>query len=237
MNEPAVHRAPSSFLAVGLSFQLSLSQDETRAQYGSSFLGWKKRSWMVCEWPFHLGQPVPCSPGSICLLRYVYDGKMIGYRSEVLSTHMQPFPFILLAFPSSIDEVAIRKHGRVSAHEPILLSRVDEGMTAPHSEAPARIGGLLMDLSASGCAVLLRRPVQDFLPGMVMRVEFEIVGTGHVNNLTGVIRNVSMQADGTLLGLEFRFDGKETIEYRGWGGSVQKALESFMLQKHFFESA
>jgi hypothetical protein len=68
-------------------------------------------------------------------------------------------------------------------------------------------------------------------------VEFEIVGTGHVNNLTGVIRNLSMQADGTQLGLEFRFDGKETIEYRGWGASFQKALESFVLQKHSFESA
>ncbi len=73
--------------------------------------------------------------------------------------------------------------------------------------------------------------------GMLVRVEFEIVGTGHVNNLTGVIRNVSIQADGIQLGLEFRFDGKETIEYRGWGGSVQKALESTVLRTHSIESA
>ena len=73
--------------------------------------------------------------------------------------------------------------------------------------------------------------------GMLVRVEFEIIGTGHVNNLTGVVRNVSIQADGTQLGLEFRFDGKETIEYRGWGGSVQKTLESVVLRKHSIESA
>jgi len=48
---------------------------------------------------------------------------------------------------------------------------------------------------------------------------------------------VSIQADGTQLGLEFRFDGKETIEYRGWGGSVQKTLESVVLRKHSIESA
>jgi hypothetical protein len=162
---------------------------------------------------------------------------MIGYRSEVLSAQMQPFPFLLLAFPSSIDEVPLRKHSRMAAHEPIVLAPVNDGMAAPCPETPARIGGLLMDLSATGCSVILQRPVQDFYPGMVMRVEFEIVGTGHVNNLTGVIRNLSMQADGTQLGLEFRFDGKETIEYRGWGASVQKALESFVLQKHSFESA
>jgi len=100
-----------------------------------------------------------------------------------------------------------------------------------------RIGGLLTDLSASGCAIRLQRPMQDFFPGMVVRVEFEIVGTGHVNNLTALVRNVSLQADGTHLGLEFQFDGKETIEYRGWGGSVKKALESFVLQKQSVESA
>jgi len=111
------------------------------------------------------------------------------------------------------------------------------GSRDPQAAHQPRIGGLLTDLSASGCAIRLQRPMQDFFPGLVLRVEFEIVGTGHVNNLTAVVRNVSMQADGTVLGLEFRFDGKETIEYRGWGGSVRKALESFVLQKHSFESA
>lgn len=237
MNEPVIHRHPSSFLSVGLSLQLSLPQDETRAQYGSSVLGWKHRSWIVCEWPFHLGQPIPCAVGTLCVLRYIYEGKMIGYRTEVLSAQMQPFPFLLLAFPSAVEEVPLRKHGRVLAQEPIVLTRVQDGTSSSRTEPQARIGGLLTDLSAAGCAVLIPRPVQEFYMGMVMRLEFEIIGTGHVNNLTGVIRNLSMQADATQLGFEFRFDGKETIEYRGWGGSVRKALESFVLQKHFFESA
>ncbi len=99
------------------------------------------------------------------------------------------------------------------------------------------IGGLLMDLSTAGCAVILQRPRREFSPGMVLRVEFELVGIGHVGNLAGLVKNISMQGDDTQLGLEFRFDGKETIEYRGWGGSVQKALESFVLQKHAFESS
>ena len=99
------------------------------------------------------------------------------------------------------------------------------------------IGGLLTDLSIAGCAILLQRPVQEFVPGMVLRVEFEIVGTGRVGNLACLIRNVTTQGGETQLGLEFRFDGKETIEYRGWGGTVQKAIESFILQRHSFESA
>ncbi|MCS6319425.1 MAG: flagellar brake protein [Nitrospira sp.] len=237
MKVSVLHRDPTSFLAVGLSVQLSLSEDQSQAQYGSSILGWGDRQWILCEWPFHLGQPIPCSVGMSCRLRYIYDGKLIGYRTEVLNTQMQPFPFLLLAFPSTLDEVPLRKHGRVLAQEPIVLTPVTNDRTSAQAEPLTRIGALLMDLSAAGCAVLLQRPAREFFMGMLVRVEFEIVGTGHVNNLTGVIRNVSIQADGTQLGLEFRFDGQETIEYRGWGGSVQKALESVVLRKHFIESA
>ena len=230
MNDLIVNRHPASFLEVGLSLQLSLPTEGTGVQYGASVLGWKERSWIVCEWPFHFGQPIPCAAGTACLLRYIYTGKMIGYRTDVLHAQLQPFPFLLLAFPGTLEEVPLRKHGRVMAQEPIVLLHEEQHVRSQPSGNSPRIGGLLTDLSASGCAVLVQRPMQDFSPGMVMRVEFEMVGTGHVNNLTGVVRNVSMQTDATHLGLEFRFDGKETIEYRGWGGSVKKALESFVLQ-------
>lgn len=237
MTDLIVHRHPASFLEVGLALQLSLVGEDTGAQYGSTVLGWKHRSWIICEWPFHFGQPIPCAAGTSCLLRYIHAGRIIGYRTEVLQALMQPFPFLLLAFPSTIEAVSLRKHGRVVAQEPVVVLQLTGGSRDPQAAHQPRIGGLLTDLSASGCAIRLQRPMQDFFPGLVLRVEFEIVGTGHVNNLTAVVRNVSLQADGTVLGLEFRFDGKETIEYRGWGGSVRKALESFVLQKHSFESA
>lgn len=237
MSDLIVHRRPASFLEVGLSLQLSLPAEGTGAQYGASVLGWKERQWIVCEWPFHLGQPIPCAPGTPCLLRYIYNGKLIGYRTDVLHAQLQPFPFLWLAFPVTLEEVPLRKHGRVTAQEPIVLLHVEQDERhEPPGHSP-RIGGLLTDLSAAGCAVLVERPMQEFFHGMVMRAEFEIVGTGHVNNLTGIVRNVSLQAEGTHLGLEFRFDGKESIEYRGWGGSVRKALESVVLQKRAFESA
>ena len=237
MSDLTVHRHPASFLEVGLSLQLSLAGEESGAQYGSTVLGWKHRSWIMCEWPFHFGQPIPCAAGTTCVLRYIYAGRIIGYRTEVLHVQLQPFPLLLLACPSTVEAVPLRKQGRVLAYEPVVLLQVAGGVGDRQSTHQPRIGGLLTDLSASGCAIRLQRRMQDFFPGMVVRVEFEIVGTGHVNNLTALVRNVSLQADGTHLGLEFQFDGKETIEYRGWGGSVKKALESFVLQKQSVESA
>jgi hypothetical protein len=151
---------------------------------------------------------------------------MIGFRSAILSAHHIPFPFLLVSYPAHREEVSLRKHSRVVTNEPVLLRRVSDAAPLRH-DMPDRIGGLLRDLSAAGCCLTLQRPVEESFPGMLVRLEFEVMGVGHISNLAGVIRNVAPAGLGTELGVEFRFDGKEAIEYRGWGASVQKALEQW----------
>jgi hypothetical protein len=120
-------------------------------------------------------------------------------------------------------------------NEPILIRHRNDGLPPRGPDALTPIGGLVTDLSVAGCAILLQRPVKEFFPGMVLRVEFELVGIGRISNLAGLVRKISMQGSDSLLGVEFQFDGKETIEYRGWGGSVHKALEFFLLRRKPFE--
>lgn len=220
-------QSAASFLAVGPSLQMQLPTVDNRGQYGSSLLGWREGAWLMCEWPYQLGQPVPCQAGTVCIVRYMHQGRMVGFRSEVISTHQAPFPFLLLSYPANRDEVALRKHCRIATNEPLVLTRVHDGLPTPRSETPDRIGGLLRDLSAAGCCISLQRPAQDFFPGMCIRMEFEVVGIGHVSNLAGMVRSIAPAGDVTELGVEFRFDGKESIEYRGWGASVQKTLEQW----------
>jgi hypothetical protein len=227
----------SAFLSVGLGVQLTLSRDKANTLYGATILGWKQSSWLICEWPFHLGAPISCDAGAQVLLRYLHQGKMIGYSSEVLDTFTQPFPFLLLSFPLTLEEMPLRKGCRMAMNEPILIRHRNDELPVCASDLLTPIGGLVIDLSTAGCAILLQRPMNEFFPGTVLRVEFEIVGIGRINNLAGLIRKVSKQGSDTLLGVEFQFDGKETIEYRGWGGSVRKALETFILRRHPFESS
>jgi hypothetical protein len=237
VDDQAVPPVASAFLTVGLGVQFTSSRDKANTLYGASILGWKQDSWLLCEWPFHLGRPISCDPGTQVLLRYLHQGKMIGYSSEVLDAYMQPFPFLLLSFPLTLEVMPLRKCSRTPMNEPILIRHRNDGLPVRPSDVLTPIGGLVIDLSTAGCAILLQRPMEEFFPGTVLRVEFEIVGIGRVNNLAGLVRKVSMQGSDTLLGVEFQFDGKETIEYRGWGGSVRKALESFILRRHPFESS
>jgi hypothetical protein len=218
-----------SFLSVGLSLQLCFVDQQGNAQYGSSLLGWKTGDWMICEWPYHLGRPVPCRVNEPCLVRYMYDGRFIGYPSVIRDRQLEPFPFLYLAFPQSVEELALRKHARVSFKDPLPI-KISECGPAGRRTDRRTIDGLMHDLSLTGCCVALPARAA-WTPGTAVCLAFELRGIGHVSNLSGVVKNVAEGPRHTELGIEFIFTGTEFIEYRGWGGTVRKAIESCVLQK------
>lgn len=222
----------SSVLVVGLPLQLVIGSGQDKVNCGSTLLGWKERAWLICEWPFHFGQAVPCETGTHCLVRAMVAGRLVAYQSEVCMVQMSPLPLLYLAFPRRIEEIHLRKDARVPSNEPLLLMQGTHGdamLALRNGSAP--IGGLLQDVSLSGCRIILQRSRTDVVPGATVYLEFELIGIGHVTHLAGVIKNIA-ERDGALsLGIEFRFNGKEAIEYRGWGGSVQKAIEYSVMQR------
>ena len=221
-----------SILVVGLPLQLVIGSDHDTVNCGSTLLGWKVKAWLICEWPFHFGQAVPCETGTLCLVRSMVAGKLVAYHSEVRMTQTSPLPLLYLAFPRKVEEIHLRKETRVASNEPLLLVQGPQGnvtLALPNGSVP--IGGLIQDLSASGCRIIVQRPRADVTLGATTYLEFELIGVGHVTHLAGTIKNIA-ERDGALsLGIEFRFNGKETIEYRGWGGSVQKAIEYSVMQR------
>lgn len=222
----------SSILAVGLPLQLVIGSDHDKVNCGSTLLGWKAQAWLICEWPFHFGQAVPCQTGTHCLVRAMVAGKLVAYQSEVRMTQMAPLPLLYLAFPMRIEEIHLRKEVRVMSNEPLLLVHGMQGdvrSALPNGSVP--IGGLLQDLSLSGCRIIVQKQRANVTLGATIFLEFELIGIGHVTHLAGLIKNVA-ERDGALsIGIEFRFNGKEAIEYRGWGGSVQKAIEYSVMQR------
>lgn len=232
MTEPEYALAHSSILVVGLPLQLIIGSGQGKVNCGSTLLGWKERAWLICEWPFHFGQAVPCETGTHCLVRSMVAGKLVAYQSEVRMAQMSPLPLLYLAFPRRTEEIHLRKDARVASNEPLLLMQGAYGdATLALSNGSAPIGGLLQDLSLSGCRIILQRLRTDVVLGATIYLEFELIGIGHVAHLAGAIKNIA-ERDGALsLGIEFRYNGKEIIEYRGWGGSVHKAIEYSVLQR------
>lgn len=231
MNEVTTTQpTPTSFLAVGLSLKLSLILNGQKGMYGSTLLGWKDHAWLVCEWPLQVGHGTEIPRGTLCTVSYLHDGKLVGYRTEIRDMLSAPVPLLFIAFPQSIEEMHLRKHARVSSCEPIVLERADGN---PVSKVPsaAIVGGLLQNLSIGGCSVIVPHAPAWLRAGTKLRMEFELAGLGHVTNLTGLVKSAEAAQGSCTLGIEFRFREMEYIEYRGWGGSVQQAIEQLTTQK------
>jgi hypothetical protein len=159
-------------------------------------------------------------------------GKLVAYQSEVRMAQMSPLPLLYLAFPRRIEEIHLRKEARVASHEPLLLVHgAPREARLALSTGSAPIGGFLQDFSPSGCRILIQRSRADVSLGATVYLEFELIGVGHVTHLAGSIKNIAEHGGALSLGVEFRFNGRETIEYRGWGGSVQKAIEYSVMQR------
>lgn len=233
MNDIVVSVPPAaSFLSVGLPLKMSFTLDRHKIVYGSTLLGWKDRAWLVCEWPIQLGHDRQIAAGTACTVSYLHDGKLVGYRSEIRDLITAPVPLLFVAYPKSVEEMHLRKHLRVSANEPTLLMRAahdnPSGSALPTSDY---FGGLLKDLSEAGCSVVLAQRPAWLRPGAAVRLEFELPGLGHITNLTGIVKNADSRDGSEMIGIEFRFNELEYIEYRGWGGSVRNAIEQCVFQR------
>jgi hypothetical protein len=226
----------SACFAVGTSLQLGVQAGGKNIQCGSTLLGWREGTWLICEWPFQLGRPVECRPGMPCTVRYWYAGKLIGFRSELHMTAAEPLPLWFLAYPTTVEQVPLRKHVRVPSEEPLLLLRADRPPSAGGAVLGPVAGGVLLDLSESGCRVALTTDHADVIPGTSIRLEFDLAGIGHVTNLAGIVKNVAHQTDRLHVGIEFVFNRMEYIEYRGWGGTVRKAIEVAVAQRRGVET-
>lgn len=221
--------APTSLLTVGVLLQYTIPLERHELQTCATLLGWKDGAFVISGLPYQEGQPVDCQPGNPCVVRYIHEGKVVGYRSEIRGGQLSPEPLLFLSFPERIEEILLRKHPRIPVHQPIMV-RPEEQPGAPFQEAPAV--GVLQDLSVAGCRAALTGSARWMVPGASVRLEFELPGIGHVTNLAGTVKNLSGSAARPLLGLEFQFYRTEYIEFRGWGGTVQKAIEQFVAQRH-----
>lgn len=237
---------PTSLLSVGVLLQYTLPAMapahpgcvETQPfplrqdlQCCASLLGWKEGAFVISGLPYLDGSPVECRPGSPCVVRYMHDGKVVGYRSEIRGGQRSPEPLLFLSFPDRIEEILLRQHPRIPLHQPVSLMRDDPEAQAqsPFPEAP--FTGVLRDLSVAGCRVALAGPCPALAAGTPLRLEFELPAVGHVANLAGIVKNVSGQPGRLLVGIAFQFYRTEYIEFRGWGGTVQKAIEQFVAQR------
>jgi hypothetical protein len=226
-----VETPPLQWLRVGVTLQLTLFTSREEVHCSTTLLGWKQDKFVIAELPIHGGCRVDFHSGTPCLVRYFLCGRIVGYRSEVYHSQCSPEPLLFLGFPTRIEEILVRKHPRVRLSQPVAVTLWDSLAPRDHHPRPEAVIGVLHDLSVNGCQVVLTEMVTGLRRDAIVHLEFDLPGIGHIYDLTGIVKNVSQRGDRVVAGLEFKFYQRESIEFRGWGGSVRNAIAQFVVQR------
>lgn len=220
------------YLRVGTPLQLMFPDGPCEVHGAGALIGWKEGLYVVTELPYSGGRSAVTAVGAPCIVRYTLDGKLVGYRTRVRAWQTEPEALLFLGFPDTVEEILLRKHPRIAMHQPVLIFPVDRWTANTEVTRKAPFDGLMTDLSVQGCHAAIADPAPELRPDARVRLEFELPGIGRIANLTGVVKNRDSRSSRTHVGLEFQFQQMEFIELRGWGKTVQQAIEHFVAQRH-----
>ncbi len=142
------------------------------------------------------------------IIRYLYNGTVYGFKSNILNVVSQPAKLFFVSYPDKIEEVNVRNRAR---YECVLPASTMFGNDI--------VDMIITDISREGCQAIIKVPPArpDELHGLIqvnkkisMRVQFP--GSDNRHDLAGVIRNVGKDPEKITVGVLFQALAQEARE-------------------------
>ncbi len=187
LNEPERISFPGMEIGTDISMELPGSS----ARIKSGLIGIEPDQFLILRLPPTNGIMHKCEPGSKVILRYLFNGAVIGFTSSIIQVFSNPISVCFLEFPKSAERINLRKDKRVKCFFPGIANY--EGIELP---------GAILDLSASGCRFFIEEsPLSkraEIRRAKKLRLHTEAFGS-----LEGQIANVTTSPGILGLGIAF----------------------------------
>jgi c-di-GMP-binding flagellar brake protein YcgR len=171
------------------------SAEIPKTKLTSYIRGVKDQDYLIIDHPKLNGRLVPMSEDSSCIVRFIHQGKVIGFRSKVESTLLRPRALIFLQFPEEIETAKLRKSDRY----PVQL----EAWCATekrNGRPPTDHRDHVLNISQGGCMVAVR---DDYPMGGKVYLTVLLPELPPVNDLPTIVKRSVRKKDFFEIGLEF----------------------------------
>ena len=166
-----------------------------REKLTSCFRGYKGKEYIILDAPLRGGVPLNLGENTPCVVRFIYEGQIVGFKTYVLAQTRTPYPLVFLSFPDSVETSDIRKSQRY----PVRINSV---------VAPRKLNGAaenypvsyVLNVSAGGCLVETAEP---FSLGQTLFATIYLPDSLKVNDLETIVKRCVKKGDNFRLGLEF----------------------------------
>lgn len=180
----------------------------------TTLVGFEKDGYFILKVPSVPGVRGRLREGNKVVCRFLHEGAIVSFRTEVLTLALKPAPLLFVTYPFGFETHLVRQHQRVNCFFP-AQALVQECL----------IPGLIMDISSGGCRLICDEP-DEVLPcpisaGQSISVEFRMLDRSQRYVLTGRIVNLTPEDRRTAIGVSFN-DGHETTD------QVRAMLEDYL---------
>jgi c-di-GMP-binding flagellar brake protein YcgR len=192
------------FLPVALPLQIEISGVSIRMS--SVSVGNLPDSCLIIKYP-STGTSVSVASklfkGSKITVRYISNGNVFGFQSELLGMISDPVRLLFISYPTFIARHSLRSDRRVECYLPADL-RVDTSV----KDLDIVRDGIITDISSAGCNFnMVRVPLDSTLLGTGMNdpvvLRLQLPGMEGRIELSGNIRNMQRGSRKTSMGIQF----------------------------------
>jgi c-di-GMP-binding flagellar brake protein YcgR len=145
------------------------------------------------------------------IVRYLNDGTLFSFQSQILDTITKPVPLMFISYPKVVSRQDIRRDKRADCFLPssaLVREKAYEGA--------------ILNISRSGCLFVADNPGQNGLSKVdeeeKLKISFRLVENEIKGEAQAVVRSHNLKDNMAILGLEF-----EEIDSK-----VQGAIDSFV---------
>ncbi len=185
-------------MEIELGAKLALEFSGLPERLGGVLVGLSEGAYLILYAPLSHHAKKKTGRKNVVTARYVFQGQVFGFKSQILDYIIYPAALLFLSFPEKIEVLELRREPRIPSFFPAILKA---------GEIPAN--GAVVDLSPSGCRVALNNgdglvDKEAFRPGERVQLEFYAVEEKNTYTLFCDVVN-AFEKDGAV-NVGVRFD-------------------------------
>jgi len=193
-----IQRLPGKDLEIGVGSRLILEPMGADRKILTEFVGMVRDKSIITLLPTKPGDREAFVSDALLTVKYVHGGHNVSaFRTVVLGAITKPMPLLFLQIPDAVESLNLRRSDRVHCFLP-TTAYVDG----------AEYAGLIIDLSAGGCRLVIEAKPGQKPPEIAAEAEivtnFQLFDKDSQIFAQGLVRNAETGQTATSVGVQFK---------------------------------
>ncbi len=202
----------NSVLEVGLQVFIESVYDNKHIKHKTKVLGWHTTNFIMITLPMINGAAVRWEMGTPCIIKFLSEGNVYAFQTNLLKVVYQPEPLLFLKYPNEIENVTIRKFDRIQTFiiceiytlkDEVTVIQMDNDDDATAESDPNH--AILLDLSSGGGLINITDVKNEEIVQLyaLVGLDFTLPDGTKIRGLVAEIRNIREDMGKKLAGIKF----------------------------------